>query len=276
MATVSIFGRGVFEHLLVTKDMTTVEDIPPETWSDTTIMNASFNGNLDAGSLDIVWQQIDGFKIKRRYVGDFEWTTLAYYDRSEAGISFAYQDNLVTTNKQVQYAIVPIIGGIEQSYVIKDITTKFNNIYICDATEIYTFNTGVSYGNESRVQKVGVFEPFGRKYPVVVSNGNIGYSTGSIQATILQDDYLDTRHLDKGAMIVKRQQLKEFLTNKKAKILKDWNGNAFLISITGSPTINYKTNSGMALADISADWVEIGDPTKRDDLINTGIIAEVE
>lgn len=276
MATVSILGRGIFEHLLATKDMTTIEDIPPETWSDTTIMNASFNGDIDAGSLDIVWQQVDGFKIKRRYAEDFEWTTLAYYDRSEAGISFTYQDNLVANNKQVQYAIVPVIGGVEQSYVIKDITTKFNSIYICDATEIYTFDSGVSYGTESRVQKVGIFEPYGRKYPVVVSNGNIGYSTGSIQATILQDNYLDTHHLDKGAMIVKRQQLKEFLTNKKAKILKDWNGNAFLISITGNPTISYSTSSGMALADISAAWVEIGDSSKRDDLINTGILAEVE
>lgn len=276
MAIVSLFGRGVFEHLLATKDMTTIRDEPPETWTDTTLMNAPFNGNIDAGSLDIVWQQVDGFKIKRRYVGDFEWITLAYYNRSEAGISFAYQDNLVANNKDVQYAIVPIIGGIEQSYVIKDIKTKFNNIYICDATEIYSFSAGVSYGSESRVQKIGVFEPYGRKYPVIVSNGNIGYSTGSMQAIILQDDYLDTHHLDKGAIIAKREALKNFLTNKKAKMLKDWNGNAWLISITGNPTVNYSMNSSMALANISASWTEIGDPSKRDDLINTGIITEVE
>lgn len=239
-------------------------------------MYARFEGDINAGSLDVVWQNVDGFKIKRRYAGDLDWITLKYFSRDGASTSFNYKDNLIATNKEVEYAIVPVIGGIEQGYIIKSVSTKFNNIYICDATEIYSFSTGVSYGTENRVQKVGVFEPYGRKYPVIVSNGNVAYSTGSIQATILQDDYLDTHHLDKGAIIVKREALKTFLTNKKAKMLKDWNGNAWLISITGNPSIGYSANSGMALTNISANWTEIGNASAYKDLIDTGIIAEVE
>lgn len=276
-SSITIRGWGTYESVYATRNLTDEIIMPPHGWDEDTIMYAKLDGDLKAGSIDSLWQNVDGFKLKRRNVGEYDWLTLKYFARNESlsPSSFSYIDNTVPNNTEVEYAIVPIKDGVEQEYVIRTVTSKFNKIYICDATEIYSFSAGFSYGDENRVQKVGVFEPYGRKYPVVVSNGNISYSTGSISTTVLPDNYMETRELDRSAIIMKRKQLNDFLTNKKAKILKDWNGNAWLIFITGNPIISYDSNSGMLLPQISAEWTEIGDPLKQSDLINAGIIPEV-
>ena len=62
------------------------------------------------------------------------------------------------------------------------------------------------------------------------------------------------------------------LTNKKPKIIKDWNGQAWLCIITGNPSTSYISNTGMGLMSISADWTEVGDVNNQDDLYANGLL----
>lgn len=270
--------NGIFNHWNVTRDVTSPQSTTiPTTWEFLTIMNANFNGNIEAGNFDAVLESIEGFKIKRRKIDEFNWVTLKYLPMSEIeGLSFVFEDNLAQSGIEYEYAFVPIVGGIEGNYISNTIKTRFNGVFICDLDTIYKFYIGVEYGSQEQVHKVGVFEPYGKKYPVIVSNALTNYATGSVKGTVIQNDYATNKNLNALAMAKERKDLLDFLTNKKAKILKDWNGNIWLMIITGNPTTNFMANSSMALAEVNASWTEIGEANTQADLYNVGMIEEVE
>lgn len=271
--------NGIFSHWYATRDTSSnYSPDEPTTWDYLTVMDANFNGTLQAGNINYLVDNIEGIKIKRRIVGEYDWITIGYVDAQEVGetLSFTINDYLNQNNVEYEYAFVPVVEGIEGNYVSNAISSKFDGVFICDMETIYKFYAGVSYGNGKRVHKVGVFEPLGKKYPVIVSNALLNYETGSFEGTVLNRDFMQTRILDAKAMIDERKALLDFLTNKKAKILKDWNGNYWLIIITDSPSISYLNNSGMKIANVGANWTEIGDAKSGIDLYNSGILTEAQ
>lgn len=269
--------NGIFNHWNVTGDTSKQysSDIPT-TWDLLTIMSANFNGHINAGNIDYSLSEIAGFKIKRRKTTEFEWITLKYIPMEKLEtLSFIFNDNLAASGYEYEYAFVPVIGDIEGSYVSNTIASKFEGVFICDQDTIYKFLAGVRYGTNQKVQKIGVFEPYGRKYPVIVSNGLISYETGSVSGTILPSDYTKTGNMDRIKISEEKKALFNFLVNKKAKILKDWNGNSFLLCITGNPSAEYDNEYGMGKIDVSADWTEVGDANNQKDLYRNGMVNEV-
>lgn len=269
--------NGIFSHWYVTRDVNSpYSSEEPTLWEYLTIMDANFDGSLQAGNVGYVLDNIDGIKIKRRKVNEYDWITLAYVSAEELGttLSFTLNDNLNQNDVEYEYAFVPVVQGIEGNYITNTIKSKFNGVFICDAESIYKFYTNVSYGTNERVQQIGVFEPFGRKYPVVVSNSLLNYETGSFKGDILNNDFLDTRRIDAKEIVEKRKQIVDFLTNKKAKILKDWNGNFWLIFITDSIQTDYANNSGMSIVNVESKWTEVGDANSGTDLYLNGILSE--
>lgn len=272
--------NGIFDHWNLTQDVTSAytPDIP--TIQDVmTVIDANFNGNLNGGNIDFAIDNISGVRIKRRKKNTFDWVTLKFIPKSDitsSGNVVNFIDYLSKSGQDYEYAIVPVYANVEGDYIIDDIFTNFDGVFICDQDTIYKFYAGVQYGASTRVQKVGVFEPYGRQYPVVVSNALIDYERGSITGTILPNDYLKTGNLDRVQMVKERKQIVDFLCNKKAKILKDWNGNCWLLVVVDSPTISFNNSYGMGIADVGASYVEIGDYNKQKDLYESGIIQEVQ
>ena len=270
--------NGIFSHWYVTNDVSQPYSSEiPTAWEYLTVMDANFNGTLEAGNLDDVASEIDGLKIKRRKVGEFDWVTLKYISVENLdNFSFVFNDNLNQSNVEYEYALVPVSGEIEGNYITEKINSKFNGVFVCDIDTIYKFYAGVEYGTLDRVQKVGVFEPMGRKYPVVVSNALVNYETGSFEGTILPNDYDINHKLDNLAMVKEREDLLDFLTNKRAKILKDWNGNMWLMIVTDNLSVDFLSGSSMSLAKLNATWTEVGDANDGNDLYDCGMINEVQ
>ena len=269
--------NGIFDHWNVTGDTSSKysSDIPTA-WDLLTIMNANFNGHINAGNIDYSLSEITGFKIKRRKTTEFDWITLKYIPMENLDtLSFIFNDNLAASGYEYEYAFVPVIGEIDGSYVSNTINSKFEGVFICDQNTIYKFLAGVRYGTNQRVQKIGVFEPYGRKYPVIVSNGLVSYEAGTVSGTILPSDYTKTGDMNRLQITEEKKALFNFLVNKKAKILKDWSGNSFLLCVTGNPSAEYDNEYGMGKVDISADWTEVGDANNQKDLYRNGMINEV-
>jgi hypothetical protein len=269
--------NGIFSHWYVTSDGN-AEYIsePPTVWDYLTIMNANMEGTLEAGNIGYFMENVDGIRIKRRKVGEFNWITLNYISLEELSgdIGFTFNDNLAQNGVEYEYGFFPVAQGIEGNYISNTIFSKFNGVFICDLNTIYKFDKDVEYGALDQVQKVGVFEPFGRKYPVVVTNGLIDYAKGSLSGTILNDDFNETKQINREKIVEKRNNILKFFNNKKAKILKDWNGNYFLMIIVDSPKVDFVNFYGMGINKVNASWAEIGDPNNQQDLYNSGIIVE--
>ena len=245
-------SNGIFDHWYLTSD--TSKPYPttiPDQWDYDTIMDADFNGNVSAGNVDFTLSQITGFKIKRRVVGSFDWVTLIELPvATSEDLKLSFNDNL------------------NSNFVNYD--------FICDLNTAYKFYAGVEYGEGTRVQKVGVFEPMGRKTPIVISNALTNYETGSVTGTVLPSDYGQTSDYQPVAIVQERKQLLDFLTNGKAKVLKDWNGNSWLMIVVDTPSITYKSGSGMALANVGFNYVTLGDPNNQTDLYNAGVVEEAD
>ena len=275
----TMLKNGIFSHWYVTNDSEySYSPEEPTVWDYLTIMNANLNGNLQAGNVSLLGDNIEGIKVKRRKIDSYDWITLKYIPVDELfeSTTFSFNDYLNQNDTTYEYAFVPIINGAEENYITNTIASKFEGVFICDSETIYKFYNGVQYGSLERVQKIGVLEPFGSKYPVIVSNGMINYSKSSLKGTILNNDFENNHIIRRKEIAEKREILLNFFTNKKAKILKDWNGNFWLMIIVDSPSVEFVNNYGMGISNISANWIEIGDPYNQQDLYNTGLLIEGE
>jgi hypothetical protein len=74
-------------------------------------------------------------------------------------------------------------------------------------------------------------------------------------------------------MVEQRNVIEQFLTNKKPKVIKDWNGNMWLVMFVDNLDISFDNSWGMGMAVVSGNWVEIGDPNSEVDLQSLGLIT---
>lgn len=266
--------NGVFDHFNVTRNIVfDYNSIIPTDWGIDTVMNAGFNGSLAAGNVDQVTSGITAVRIKRRIKGEFDWITIHEAPvTNPSDLSFVITDMLNAYNVEYEYAFVPMIEDVEGNYIIESILSKFSGVFICDVDNIFKFQAGVEYSSNELNQQVGVLQPYNRQYPVIVSNSILQYKTGSIGGWVLPDGWEDNRIIDRSEITKEKELLLKFLTNKKPKIIKDMNGNNWLVFFTGNPSLGYDNNFGQGMVKINATWTEIGDPNSKDDLYENGMI----
>lgn len=272
--TTTRLQNGIFDQYNVSKDVEfDYSSVQPTDWDLDTIMNANFNGTASAGNTENVASNITGVRIKRRVKGTFDWITIRDMPvSSPEDLMFTITDNLNAYNVEYEYAFVPMIEDVEGSYIIESILSKFEGVFVCDIDTVFKFKAGVEYTNNMANQQIGVFQPYNRKYPVIVSNSLIGYKTGVIGGWVLPEDFEDNRNIDRSAITKEKEVLLAFLTNKKSKLIKDMNGNQWLVYFTGNPNVSYDNNYGQGMVKVSVEWTEVGDPNNKTDLYENGLI----
>ena len=266
--------NGIFDHFNVSRDTSfDYSSIIPTDWDVNTLMNADFAGNTSAGNVAQVASGVTSVRVKRRIKGTFDWITIREIPVSKPeDMSFVITDNLNAYNVEYEYAFVPVMEDVEGSYIIESILSKFEGVFICDIDTVFKFYAGVEYDTNDAIQQVGVFQPYNRKYPIVVSNSIMQYQTGGVGGWILPEDYEDTHVFDRSKIVKEKEVLLNFLMNKKPKILKDMNGNNWLVYFTGNPSVTYDNNYGQGMLKVSAQWTEVGDPNDKTDLYENGLI----
>lgn len=266
--------RGIFAHMNATSDVTSEYSTAlPTEWDFNTIMDCNFNDNVGAGNMGEITKDITSIRIKRREKGTFDWVTIKEIPiNSIDDFSFIFTDNLASNFTQYEYAYVPVLNQIEGNYTVEEVYSKFKGVFLCDVNTIYKFYADIEYGSTDSIQKIGTYEPFGRKYPVMVSNGLLGYDNGTISALILPKNFSESNRIDRQAVTKERNALFKWLTNKKPKMLKDWNGGEWLVYIIGNPQTDYESNYGMGIQRMTAEWVQTGDPKEKADLYANGLI----
>lgn len=272
--TMSKIQNGIFDYFNVTRNVTfDYTSIQPTDWDTDTIMNADFKGNVSAGNVAQVASGVTAVRIKRRIKGTFDWITIREIPVTEpSDMSFVITDNLNAYNVEYEYAFVPMLQDVEGSYIIESVISKFNGIFICDTETAFRLYAGVEYSSNAMNQQIGVFQPYNRQYPVVVSNSIMQYRTGNIGGWILPDDFEDIKKIDSTEIMRQKEVFLKFLTNKKPKIIKDMNGNKWLAYFTGNPNVTYDNNYGQGMVKVNADWTEVGNSDDKTDLYENGLI----
>ena len=188
-------------------------------------------------------------------------------------VDFVRYDYIAKNNETYEYAIVPVIGNTEGEYSINSVKSEFYGIFITDNKSSYKFLEGASYSGNERSNQTGIFEPYGSKYPVVIKNGALSYDKGTLTGTVITFDA--NQELDREGTIERLKAIENFLTEPTGKILKDFNGNIWLVSITDNIPVTYYSEVGMGFAQVSFNWNEIGNATDSGDLYYNNLIEDI-
>ena len=239
----------------------------------------------EQGNIELSYHiPITNLLVKRQDVDDVGggWLTLYSQPISQASdMDFTFIDFLNQYGKTYKYALVPLLtqtqSGVEVEVeggytVSNEVQSVFDGVFIADSTGSQKCKANVGYGNVDMNQVVGSITPIGAKYPIIVTNSHNQYHNGSISGTIVPDDYYFNGNLSRIDMVNKRNELEQFLTNKRVKVIKDWNGNIWLVMIAGNVSCTFNNNYGMGIVSFSTNWTEVGDPTNQQDLQATGLI----
>ena len=281
---VNALKQGVNGTQLVYKLATPIEiSLTPQQMQTLSGQNNIWS-NTNGGMYLVYQLPITSILVKRRDVADVsgKWLTLYSVPITQASdMDFTFIDFLNQYGKKYQYALVPVLAQnqsgvivqIEGGYTVSDnVDSIFDGVYIADQTNVERVKAGVGYGNIDMNQGVGSITPIGSKYPIVITNSQNQYHNGSIRGTIVPNDFYSNGNLSRIDMVNKRDELEQFLTNKRAKIIKDWNGKMWLVMIMSNVNCSFDDNYGMGMVSFSADWLEVGDPTNQQDLYNAGLI----
>lgn len=292
-------GLNVGSSYYVTVEVTTTQgmnviaqsgtftvSIDTPTLGEATVVNNACDGYISvisnlSGEYD---ESITNILVKRQDVADVSgaWLTLHSQPIAQANdMDFTFIDFTNQYGKTYKYALVPLLTQqqsgveveVEGGYTVSDeVQSVFDGVFIADSTGSQKCKANVGYGNVDMNQVVGSITPIGAKYPIVITNSQNQYHNGSISGTIVPDDYYFNGNLSRMDMVNKRDELEQFLTNKRAKIIKDWNGNIWLVMIMDNVSCTFNNSYGMGIVNFSTSWVEVGDPTNQQDLQATGLI----
>lgn len=260
----------IVDEFYVTKDvlLSFNWNIPTD-WQVNTSLHATYQNSLKAGNVDYTNETVSQAKIKKRYVGEFDWKTV-YVQEIVTNDDFqvVFYDYFSPTGKAVEYAYVLNVGGKDIEAATNIITPEFNTYFICGRNGesyplILNVENNITYNRESNI-----ITTLGRKYPYVNNNGLNQYYSGNINVSFIATDNKcnwDTENAWKY-----RNEIDKFLANGEPKILKSFEGEIWLVDIVNSIP---RSNSGhYQLIDQQIEWVEVGDPYSIGDLYDNGFI----
>lgn len=267
-------SNGIFDFLnilnIISSETNVFDTTQPDEWTENTIINATFNGSLDGGSISDFIGYVDRLEIQRQEEGSNEWITLqTIYKNKQTGeinASFRMEDTYAKNNTMYKYQIVPVDDqGNIGTALQQDVLSIFNNAYICDATHIYPLTNEYEIGNAQTNQQSAIYMPYGSKYPFVAFNAQTKYDSGGINAILLAptSQQATSSHIDRNAQVKLVKEFNDWLTNGRAKIWKDFNGNFKVITITDAVSNNYYKELGNGIASTTFNYTEVGDFTQE-------------
>lgn len=211
-------------------------------------------------------------RIKRREVGTYNWTIV--YERDVSNLigtitTVAYDRYARGRGTKYQYTIVPVIDGIEQKGVTTTVVSEFEGAYLMDKDTTYFIGLDAKVSNVNRVQNSAVETTLSSKYPIVFYGSKTNYYSGNFSGTIIKYDR-SRDYFDFDASIDYREQYINWLTNQKPKVLKMWDGRAWLINVVDN--ISYSDDEHYNKVEIAFDFVETGDLKDSNTLKNSDLI----
>ena len=268
-----IVSNAIYDEINIIDDGQYVFNINKSNWDYNNILLCVFQNNLNGGNVDFTDKTVSFLKIKRRKIEEFDWQDLHSFVYDKNAIDYEFYDKYVESGQEYEYTILPVTSdGTEGDLInIKNIISLFDGVFLINKDNMFRLIYNLEYNSTERVMQNEEYTPIGSKYPIVVNNGDIDYEKGSLKALVITEDS-ETGVIDRRQEKLLRKQLLNFLTSKKPMLLKDGNSNIYIISILGSPSIDYINELNQGLAHISFNWVEIGDSNDTQDLTNNGLL----
>lgn len=242
--TVLELSGGAFDGMYVSKNLNAKPNELPTDWDFDTVMFAQFNDyHAEAGNYGWNLNNTTHLIVRRRAKNEYNWITIRVQPVSSlADFDFDGID-LATESKDYEYAIFSFLNGAEGSYTSAFVTSKNNELVVADRTGTYTTPFTDGYCDTVDTSPNALVTTMYDKYPTVVRNTNANYEEISVNASFLPNkkengecmNYDDVVENDKIRVLYQRQT-KDFLSNGMPKVLKNVDGQVWLVYVTTPPT----------------------------------------
>ena len=272
--------NGIYDGLYLTKatDSALNGEFPAE-WDFDTILWAKFNGSTNAGNVDWNLENTSHIILKSRTEGHFRWKTIAVREVNDtADFVINHPDYFVASGQSVEYAIVPVLSGLEGAYATTKVTSGFTKMFLVEGNVVWGTEITDGYCDTTRNIPSSTVELLNSRYPVFIRNTIADYDTGSCQGSflpIVEENDCELAYSEEYdyQRITYQRKFMDFISDGIPKILKLPDGRLWLIQVTPNPS----DTAGQAYNDrsVSWTWVEVGSPDSEEDLYYLGF-SEVE
>ena len=257
-----IMGAGIYDELYITLDKSVGSvNQKPSGWQLKTIMNAKFENDLEAGSLDSDGHKITGIQIyRRKYLEESKWLLVGQFPYELEYNAYAFVDRFTENGATYEYAIVPIaekvIGDITISEPVK---VEYDGVFISDLTGNYHLDVDYELGQVTHNKNMNVSSPLNGRFPIV-TQGVQDYRTGDIKFLPLSREQVGAggQKIEGKIERAYRNKVLEFLRSGGSKVIRDSNGEMMIVA-THNVTSTSR-NGGLAeLHDVSFSFTEVGE-----------------
>ena len=271
-----LISGAIFDTLKLDQKITDDFTISSE-WESTTKIYTEFEGNLYAGNVSLGVDETNSIIVKRRKVGEFTWFNMFEIPvNSIDNFNFNVVDRYPNTGVKYQYAVVPIINGLEGSYNygIDELTGNdyiscyFEGIIILDRDIEYESCYNLSFSFTKNQSKASVI-PLNSKYPYIVKNGQANYYSGTVSAAFMRFDEENNMDLKPDSMEY-REDFLDFLINQNFKIIKLYDGRSYMVEIMETPTDENSDHEDLHI--ITFDFIEVGNVLSNEDMYLNGFL----
>ena len=276
--TVVELSGAAYDGFVVSKNTNIKPNILPVDWDFDTVMYAQFNDHhAEAGNYGWNLNNTSHLILRRRAKNDYDWLTVKVQPiKTLADFDFDGID-LATECNDYEYGLFSFLNGAEGSYTSAFITTKNNELVVADQTGIYTTPFTDGFCDTVETSPNALVTTLYGKYPTVVRNTNANYEEISVNAQFIPNKNKDGECInfdevienDKMRVLYQRET-KDFLSNGLPKILKNVDGQVWLVYITTPPTDT--ADEYYSDRKFSFKCTEIGSVRSERDLQEAGII----
>ncbi len=266
-----------FDGFHVSRNIESVPNTLPQDWDFDTVMLANFNENsAEAGNYEWNLNNTSHLLVRKRIKNEYEWQTVAVKEVHTLD-DFNFEGiDIATENCEYEYGIFSYLNGIEGEYTSSVVSSENNSLVVADRTGVYTtFLTDGYCDTVDLAPSAPITTLYGR-YPTIIRNTNAQYEEISVTATFLplkseDGNCIDVNEAldDDRTRILYQRKLKQFLSNGLPKILKNMDGQAWLVYVTTPPTDAADT----AYNDrkLTFTCTEIGSLSNEQDVYEAGI-----
>lgn len=269
-----ILKNGKFDEISFDEDISKVYNNTKEEWDYQFVLDAKFQGNLEAGNIDNKGLQIQQVKFQKRLTDSLIWTDVGILDYSTLQTVYTFIDKYVKNNFEYDFCVVPLTSGVTGKRTTASITPEFQGVFLCDKDTQFQLFYNMEIGAFEHVNPSTILEPLNSKHPIV-QYSVLDYQKGNIKALVLSADTiaLNGDSINIRSEKINRDALMKWLKNHKPKIYKASNGDFMIISVVDNPTVTPNNDFEGAIADVSFNFVEIDDVERNGALTENGLVV---
>lgn len=255
-------GAGIYDEMYVTVDTDIgAENVRPKNWQLKTIMNAKFETDLEAGSLDSDGHVITVIQIyRRKHLIDDDWLIVGQFDYDTNFNVYSFVDRFTENGAEYEYAIVPVAKDVIGDITVSEpIDVEYDGVFLSDLDNNYKMEVDFETSSISHNNNVSTSSPLNGRFPIV-TQGNQDYQSGQLTFLPLSPEQVRAggTTIDGKSERAYRNQVLDFLKNGKTKVIRNDNGEMTIVA-THNVRTDSKNGSLADLSSISFDFIELGD-----------------